>query len=309
MTATERPNARAVAGEPREAIMASCRVEADESSAVVRLTGVLDAAGAEAVRLALLTRLADRPGPVVADVTGLRVVDPTGRGVFAEVRREVADWPAADLLLCDPAVDRPDHTDAALPAEPTTVAGEPAVTGMVAGEPAVTGMVAGEPAVPTTVAGSATVAGVPAWPTVDGALAAVAATPLAAVLTADLAPAVGAARQARELVTAGCRRWGVPTLIDPACIAITEMVNNVVAHARTPMTVRLAPRDSSLHLAVRDHSSHLPTFAGLSPPDRAGGRGLLLIDTVARRWGSSPVGDGKVVWCVLHPEDEVAHRD
>ncbi|MEU8218486.1 ATP-binding protein [Micromonospora taraxaci] len=299
MTATERPNARAVAGEPREAIMASCRVEADESSAVVRLTGVLDAAGAEAVRLALLTRLADRPGPVVADVTGLRVVDPTGRGVFAEVRREVADWPAADLLLCDPAVDRPDHTDAALPAEPTTVAGEPAVTGMVAGEPAV----------PTTVAGSATVAGVPAWPTVDGALATVAARPLAAVLTADLAPAVGAARQARELVTAGCRRWGVPTLIDPACIAITEMVNNVVAHARTPMTVRLAPQDSTLHLAVRDHSSHLPTFAGLSPPDRAGGRGLLLIDTVARRWGSSPVGDGKVVWCVLHPDDEVAHRD
>ncbi|MFK4245120.1 ATP-binding protein [Micromonospora chokoriensis] len=286
MTATERPNARAVTSAPHEAIMANCRVEADESSAVVRLTGVLDADGAEGVRLALLTRLADRPGPVVADVTGLRVVDPTGQGVFAEVRREVADWPAADLLLCDPAVGRPDRTDAALPAAP-----------------------AGEPAAPTTVAGPATVAGVPAWPTVDGALAAVAATPLAAVLTADLAPAVEAARQARELVTAGCRRWGVPTLIDPACIAITEMVNNVVAHARTPMTVRLAPQDSTLHLAVRDHSSHLPMFAGLSPPDRAGGRGLLLIDTVARRWGSSSVGDGKVVWCVLHPDDEVADRD
>ncbi|MGW0218169.1 ATP-binding protein [Micromonospora chokoriensis] len=280
MTATERPNARAMTGVPHEA---NCRVEADESSAVVRLTGVLDAAGAEAVRLALLSRLADRPGPVVADVTGLRVVDPTGWGVFTEVRREVADWPAADLLLCDPAAGRPDRMDAALPA--------------------------GEPAAPTPVAGSATVAGVPAWPTVDGALAAVAATPLAAVLTADLPPAVGAARQARELVTAACRRWGVPMLIDPACIAITEIVNNVVAHARTPMTVRLAPQDSSLHLAVRDNSSHLPTFAGLSPPDRAGGRGLLLIDTVARRWGSSPVGDGKVVWCVLHPDDEVADRD
>ncbi|WFE51962.1 ATP-binding protein [Micromonospora sp. WMMD1155] len=258
MTATERPNARAVTG------AANCVLEADESSAVVRLTGVLDAAGAEAVRLALLTRLADRPGPVVADVTGLRVVDPTGRSVFAEVRREVADWPAADLLLCDPAVARP---------EPTTVAG------------------------------------VPAWPTVDGALAAAAATPLAAVLTVDLAPTVGAARPARELVTTGCRRWGTPTLIDPACIAITEMVNNVVAHARTPMTVRLAPADSTLHLAVRDHSPLLPTFAGLSPPDRAGGRGLLLIDTVARRWGSSAVGDGKVVWCVLHPDDEAAHLD
>ncbi|MEO3773478.1 ATP-binding protein [Micromonospora sp. B9E7] len=283
MTATERPNARAVTGAQDEAIAANCLVEVDESSAVVRLTGVLDAAGAEGVRLALLARLADRPGPVVADVTGLRVVDPTGRSVFAEVRREVADWPAADLLLCDPAVDRPDHTDTERSAASTTVAGEP-----------------GEPT---------TVAGVPAWPTVDGALAAVAATPLAAVLTVDLAPTVVAARQARELVSTGCRRWGVATLIDPACIAITEMVNNVVAHARTPMTVRLAPQDSTLHLAVRDHSPHLPTFAGLSPPDRAGGRGLLLIDTMARRWGSSAIGDGKVVWCVLHPDDEVAHLD
>ncbi|MGC4744421.1 ATP-binding protein [Micromonospora sp. DT201] len=263
MTATERPNARTVTDAHNGAIMSSCLVEIDDSSAVIRLTGVLDAAGAEAVRGALLARLCDRPGPVVADVTGLRVVDPPGRNVFAEVRREIADWPAADLLLCDLAADRPDHADAPL-------------------------------------------AGVPVWPTVDDALAAVAAAPLAAVLTAELTPMVEAARQARELVTTGCQRWGMPTLIDPACIAITEMVNNVVAHARTPMTVRLAPQGSTMHLAVRDHSPHQPTFAGLSPPTRIGGRGMLLIDTVARRWGSSAVPDGKVVWCVLHPDDEAA---
>ncbi|MCG5462061.1 ATP-binding protein [Micromonospora sp. MED01] len=263
MADVERPNALTVTGAHNGAIMSSCLVEIDESSAVVRLTGVLDAAGAEAVRGALLARLLARPGPVVVDVTGLRVVDPVGRGVFADVRREVADWPAADLLMCDPAVDGPAHPDAAL-------------------------------------------AGVPAWPTLDGALAAVAATPLAAVLTAELAPAVGAARQARELVTTGCERWGMSTLTDSACIAITEMVNNVVAHARTPMTVRLAPQDTTLHLAVHDHSPRHPTFAGISPPNRAGGRGLLLIDTVTRRWGSSAVPDGKVVWCVLHPDDEAA---
>ncbi|MEU8255242.1 ATP-binding protein [Micromonospora inaquosa] len=263
MADVERPNALTVTGAHNGAIMASCLVEVDESSAVVRLTGVLDAAGAEVVRGALLARLADRPGPVVADVTGLRVVDPAGRRVFADIRREVADWPAADLLLCDPAVAASAHPDPALD-------------------------------------------GVPAWPTLDGALAAVAATPLAAVLTAELAPAVEAARQARELVTTGCARWGMPTLTDPACIAITELVNNVVAHAQTPMTVRLAPQETTLHLAVRDHSPLRPTFAGISPPNRAGGRGLLLIDTVTRRWGSSAVPDGKVVWCVLHPDDEPA---
>ncbi|MFI6782736.1 ATP-binding protein [Micromonospora sp. NPDC050276] len=261
MADVERPNALTVTGAHNGAIMSSCLVEVDESSAVVRLTGVLDAAGAEAVRGALLARLSDRPGPVVADVTGLRVADPAGRGVFAEVRREVTDWPAADLLLCDPTVDRPAQPDAAF-------------------------------------------ADVPAWPTLDGALAAVAATSLAAVLTAELEPAVGAARQARELVSTGCERWGMAVLTDPACIAVTEMVNNVVAHARTPMTVRLAPQGNTLHLAVRDHSPRRPTFAGISPPNRAGGRGLLLIDTVTRRWGSSAVPDGKVVWCVLHPEDE-----
>ncbi|MEV4120856.1 ATP-binding protein [Micromonospora sp. NPDC049645] len=264
MADVRRPNALSVTSAHNGAIMSSCRVEVDESSAVVRLTGVLDAAAAEAVRGALLARLTDRPGPVVADVTGLRVADAVGRSVFAEIRREVADWPAADLLVCDPAVDRTTQSDA----------------------------------------GPTMVAGVPTWSTVDGALAAVATAPLAAVLTAELAPAVGAARQARELVGAACERWDMAVLNDPACIAITEMVNNVVAHARTPMTVRLAPHESTLHLAVRDHSPHRLTFAGISPPNRAGGRGLLLIDTVTRRWGSSAVPDGKVVWCVLHPDDE-----
>ncbi|MCM0677961.1 ATP-binding protein [Micromonospora phytophila] len=234
-----------------------CLVETDEASAVVRLTGVLDRSVVGTVHDALLARLCDRPGPVVADLSSLRVTEPTARGVFAEVRREVADWPAADLLLFDP-------------------------TGAVEG--------------------------VPAWPTLEGAMAALAATPMAAVLNVDLAPTVGAARQARQLVTDGCHRWGVVELAEPGCIAVTEMVNNVVAHARTAMTVRLAPRDSTLHLAVRDHSPRQPAFAGLAPLNSAGGRGLLLIDTVARRWGSTRVPDGKVVWCVLHSDDEAAFR-
>ncbi|MDO3702351.1 ATP-binding protein [Micromonospora sp. C28SCA-DRY-2] len=234
-----------------------CLVETDRSSAVIRVTGVLDPAGVGPVRDALLTRLSDRPGPVVVDLSRLRVAEPAAGRVFAEVRREVLDWPAADLLLYDP---------------------------------------------------SGAVAGVPAWPTLDGAMAALAAAPMAAVLTADLPPSVGAAREARQLVTDGCQRWGVPGLAEPGCIAVTEMVNNVVAHAHTPMTVRLAPRDSELHLAVRDHSARQPAYAGLAPLTATGGRGLLLIDTVARRWGSSPVPDGKVVWCVLHPDDEAAAR-
>lgn len=262
MSRTDRPDARPGSGMHNGTIMPTdvrCLVETDETSAVVRLTGVLDLAGVSAVRGALLARLWSRPGPVIADLSRLRVVEPAARAVFDDVRREVADWPASGLLVLDP-------------------------------------VGAGEGGVP------------PVCTTLDEAQAALADAPMAAVLSADLAPTVSAAREARALVTDGCTRWGVPDLAEPACIAVTEMVNNVVAHARTPMTVRLAPRDSSLHLAVRDHSSRQPAFAGLAPLTSTGGRGLLLIDTVARRWGSTPVPDGKVVWCVLYADDEAAFR-
>ncbi|SDX97191.1 Histidine kinase-like ATPase domain-containing protein [Micromonospora pattaloongensis] len=143
-------------------------------------------------------------------------------------------------------------------------------------------------------------------PTPQAALARLADPGAAGPLSVDLTPVPGSARRARELVTEGCTRWSLPDLAGPGCIAITEMVNNVVEHARTPMAVRLALRDGALHLAVRDFSPEQPTYAGLVSPRTCGGRGLLLIDTVARRWGSTPLRDGKVVWAVIHPEDEAA---
>ncbi len=262
MNRTYRSDARPGPGMHNGTIMPTdvrCLVETDESSAVVRLTGVLDLAGIDAVRAALLARLWARPGPVIADLSRLRVAEPAARAVLDDVRRVVADWPASDLLILDPA-------------------------------------------------GAREGAGPPVRATLDEAQADLVGAPLAAVLNADLPAAVDAAREARALVIDGCGRWGVPDLAEPGSIAVTEMVNNVVAHARTPMTVRVAPRDSSLHLAVRDHSPRQPAFAGLAPLTSAGGRGLLLIDTVARRWGSTPLPDGKVVWCVLHAEDEAAYR-
>ncbi|MFE9688284.1 ATP-binding protein [Micromonospora sp. NPDC005806] len=259
MNPVDRPDARRRPGLHHGTIGPTdvrCLVEADESSATVRLTGVLDLAGADAVRDALLARLWQRPGPVIVDLSTVRVVEPGARAVVDDVHRTVTDWPAAGLLVLDPS---------------------------------------GDPG------GDA-----PVYRSLDEAQAALVGAPLAAVLNADLPPVVAAAREARALVTDGCARWGVPDLAEPACIAVTELVNNVVAHAGTPMTVRVGPRDSTLHLAVRDHSARRPAYAGLAPLTSAGGRGLLLIDTVARRWGSTPLPDGKAVWCVLHAEDEEA---
>lgn len=143
-------------------------------------------------------------------------------------------------------------------------------------------------------------------PTQQAALAQLGAPPPISRLGAALDPVVGASRQARELVTEACGRWDLPELAGSACIAVTEMVNNVVAHAGTPMNVWLTLRGGSLQIAVRDYSPEAPKYAGLVSPTSPGGRGLLLISTVARRWGSTQLDRGKVVWAVLHPADETA---
>ena len=57
-------------------------------------------------------------------------------------------------------------------------------------------------------------------------------------------------------------------------------------------------------VAVRDRSSTVPQFTGPVPPTSYGGRGMLLIDSVADRWGSLPLEAGKVVWALLQQPDE-----
>ncbi|MEV4617829.1 ATP-binding protein [Asanoa sp. NPDC049573] len=124
------------------------------------------------------------------------------------------------------------------------------------------------------------------------------------LLRADLEPVTGAARRARELVTEACARWEQPAVAGPACIVVTELVNNVVAHADTSMTVLVGRGvdGDTLHLSVRDWSTAVPVYAGPVPTTAYGGRGLLLIQAVALRWGVTDLPDGKVVWSVVAPD-------
>jgi hypothetical protein len=80
----------------------------------------------------------------------------------------------------------------------------------------------------------------------------------------------------------------------------------VVAHARTPMTLRLGLglAGDAVHLSVRDHSRDLPETGGEVSTTAYGGRGLLLVQSVAERWGTSALPDGKLVWAVVPPDLE-----
>lgn len=117
-------------------------------------------------------------------------------------------------------------------------------------------------------------------------------------LRARLEPVASACRRARELVGEACGRWNAPELAGPASLVLSELVGNVVRHARTPMQVTLTLRRPYLHVAVTDGSSRAARATN-GELRAEGGRGLMLVREMAQRWGSAPLADGKVVWAVV----------
>lgn len=82
-------------------------------------------------------------------------------------------------------------------------------------------------------------------------------------------------------------------------LLLTEVVTNVVVHARTPSTVRLELATGRLCLEVRDASPVLPERRKRAGADDESGRGIELLDTLAERWGVRRLPMGKIVWFCL----------
>ena len=95
--------------------------------------------------------------------------------------------------------------------------------------------------------------------------------------------------------------WGVSdTVIDDAALLTSELMANAVEHGSGDVNLRIEVNDGVLHVAVHDESEELPR-PGQADPDSTGGRGLWIVQSVARDWGSDS-GDGepgKTVWFEL----------
>ena len=113
-----------------------------------------------------------------------------------------------------------------------------------------------------------------------------------------LRPDPRSARAAREFVRRTCARWELDTVLEPALLVVSELVTNAVHHARTRVTVGLLLRTDHLLVEVEDVDCRPPVLQH-NDRDAVGGRGLILIDAVSRRWGSQPCPLGKVVWAEL----------
>ncbi|MBV9594272.1 MAG: ATP-binding protein [Actinobacteria bacterium] len=114
---------------------------------------------------------------------------------------------------------------------------------------------------------------------------------------------------ARQFITANLQQAvgevpGVRAIIDTAALTISELTTNAVNANATSLTVALAIYSDHLRLSVTDNGAGMPKLR--SPSLQAtSGRGLLIIDQLARRWGTTPTADGKETWAELSLDPSV----
>ena len=231
---------------------------------VVAFAGSIDLFSVSQVQRALLKDLSEQPYALICDLSGVQQLDPVCATVFATVANHPSSrWPATSFLLCG-----------------------------------------AQPAVAEILSRLQVPSFLPLYDDLERALDEAFARPPYLRNELRLAPAPSAVAAARAFVRDTCQYWGLAlpdaTVADRAVLLANELVTNAVVHARTDLRLRLELRGDWLHLAVRDNNPRLLRLVTVPDPEAEGGRGLWLIEQLARAWGVNRHHDGgKVIWCTL----------
>ncbi|WSQ10307.1 SpoIIE family protein phosphatase [Streptomyces sp. NBC_01231] len=110
----------------------------------------------------------------------------------------------------------------------------------------------------------------------------------------DVAPDPAAVANARKNALCQLESWGLTDASFVTELIVSELVTNAVRHAEPPIQLRLI-HDQSLICEVSDASSTAPHMRRARTYDE-GGRGLLLVAQLSRRWGTRQNGKGKTIW-------------
>ncbi|MFD8200450.1 ATP-binding protein [Streptomyces sp. NPDC059701] len=115
-------------------------------------------------------------------------------------------------------------------------------------------------------------------------------------------------RLARRLCAHRLDAWGIPygsDAHDAVTLIASELCANAVRHGHVAgrdfhVLLIADPATGTVRIEVTDtRGERLPRLPAVVPEDGDGGRGLLLVETLADRWGCSPRstgGPGKTVW-------------
>jgi anti-anti-sigma regulatory factor/anti-sigma regulatory factor (Ser/Thr protein kinase) len=231
---------------------------------VLSFIGSIDLFTVSQIQRTLLKDLSGEPYALICDLSGVSHLDPVCAGVFATVANHPSSrWPTTSFLLCN-----------------------------------------AQPPVAAILARLRTPQFLPLYASLELALDAAVDRPPYLRDELLLAPTLTAAAVARAHVRELLNYWQLAlpdtTVVERAVLVTNELVTNAVVHAHTELRLRLELRGDWLHIAVRDNNPRLLRLVTVPDPEAEGGRGLWLIEQLARAWGVQPQSDGgRVVWCTL----------
>lgn len=126
----------------------------------------------------------------------------------------------------------------------------------------------------------------------------------------ELAALPSAVPCARGHVRAVALEWGLQELADTAELLASELVTNAIQAsgtlriAQTPVVrVWVSSDGISMVIHVWDASAAMLVRQSATALDDEGGRGLLLVETLSKDWGTYRKAAGKVVWVMITVAD------
>lgn len=107
---------------------------------------------------------------------------------------------------------------------------------------------------------------------------------------------------ARRALVQACRTWGLrdEEWLDDASLIVTELVGNAVRHTASAPALQLDRFDDVVAVLVVDGSARVPGVPAAHALSDSG-RGLLVVEALADRWGVQGRPGGKAVWARTRP--------
>ena len=109
---------------------------------------------------------------------------------------------------------------------------------------------------------------------------------------------VDAVSRARAFTRETLHSWRMAPLQETVTLLVSEMVTNALVHTDGFAELELRRDDSKVRILVTDAHSRVPRPREVDL-DATGGRGLMLVQSLAEEWGVEPSGGGKTVWAAV----------
>jgi anti-anti-sigma regulatory factor len=229
--------------------------------------GVLDAKTYRDLRDGIIKTAQDSPRSVIVDVDHVEVPNDSAWSVFTSARWHIHQWPDVPVMLVTKDEDRR-----------------------------------------RAVVRTGVTRYVPVFESLTAACVAARAKEQVGVrrVRVRLEPGEASIRHAYAFVRSTLRDWDEIDRVPVVSFVATLLVQNALSYADGDCLLRVETNSRTITVAVTDSSTVLavrkdPTTRNVDTEPR----GLDMVAEMSRHWGNSPMPNGKTVWAVIGPENNV----